>query len=149
MSLKRILVATDGSEHAVRAIKQAVELARAGGGELTLISVVHPPSAMVVTGGVPPPLRLDELQEEMERTAEDELAAAALTVPDEVPVETKLLVGSPGPAIVEEGENYDLIVVGSRGRGAITSALLGSVSHHVVQASKVPVLVVHGETPEQ
>jgi nucleotide-binding universal stress UspA family protein len=48
-----------------------------------------------------------------------------------------------------DSREVDMIVVGSRGRGAIASALLGSVSRGVLRASKRPVLVAHGPTPFQ
>ena len=60
-------------------------------------------------------------------------------------VKTILKKGPAGPVIIEEAEkeNCDLIVVGSRGLGNITSVLISSVSNYVVHHAKCPVLLIH------
>jgi nucleotide-binding universal stress UspA family protein len=50
--------------------------------------------------------------------------------------------GEPAEALLSEAKGADLVVVGSRGRGGVASALLGSVSNHVIQHSTCPVVVV-------
>ena len=49
---------------------------------------------------------------------------------------------------IKEG-HHDLVVIGSRGRGAVRAALLGSASHYVLHHSRVPVLIVHADRSSQ
>jgi nucleotide-binding universal stress UspA family protein len=77
------------------------------------------------------------------------LRRAVERVPEDVSVTTVLTEHPIRPAIlkrIEEG-GHDLVVMGSRGRGAVRSAVLGSVSHYVLHHSPVPVLVVHSDAP--
>jgi nucleotide-binding universal stress UspA family protein len=86
---------------------------------------------------------------ELTRYAERVLREAVERVPDDVSVTTVLTEKPIRKAILERIEegHHDLVVMGSRGRGAVRSAVLGSVSHHVLHHSPVPVLVVHADDP--
>jgi len=82
--------------------------------------------------------------------AERSLRAAADRVPDDISVTTILTEQPIRQAIlkrIEEGR-HDVVVMGSRGRGTVRAAVLGSVSHHVLHHSPVPVLIVHEDPPQ-
>jgi nucleotide-binding universal stress UspA family protein len=138
---RRILVAFDGSPHAEGALADANELARANRGRLTVIAVVPVPSLWVGAAGEVP---LDfGGAESPEQEYGSMLDRAVETVPADVPVTKLLRRGPAARAILAEArENqHDLIVMGSRGRGELRSLLLGSVSHAVLRASPIPVLI--------
>lgn len=142
---RRILVPLDGSEHADRALEEAIDIARLGGGSLRLVAVVPPVSSFVLGGPVAAPVDVSVLREDIKRDCEALLEAAMQKLPAELDSSSVVLEGRPAAAIVEEAgaAGSDLIAMGSRGRGNIRSALLGSVSHEVLHSSPVPVLVVH------
>jgi nucleotide-binding universal stress UspA family protein len=142
---RNILVAVDGSADAQQALAQAIDLARSENARLTLFSaVVAPPSVAYVgvSGDV-----TASLIREAEAEAEAILRTAVERVPDDVSV-TTVQSGEPvRPALLSQiaAGQHDLIVMGSRGRGAVRSVLLGSVSHYVLDHSPVAVLIVHAE----
>ena len=140
---RNILVAVDGSAHADEALAQAIDLAESEHARLTLIAGVPglPPAAYVGPSG--PAFAV--MQADARSSAEAVLRRARDRVPDYLPVTTILTDEPIRPALIEQIKRggHDLIAMGSRGRGAIRAALLGSVSHYVLHHSSIPVLIVH------
>jgi nucleotide-binding universal stress UspA family protein len=138
--MKRILAATDGSEGAAAAVAEAIEIAAGLDAWLTFVSVEHlPPTPF----GIPPYYVAPPDARSASRKIVAEAVAAAAEAG--VAADGKVLRGSAQPAldIVELARRMDadLIVVGSRGHGAVASALLGSVSRSIVRHAHCPVLV--------
>lgn len=140
---RNILVAVDGSKESKLALKNAVELARATNARLTVLHVCTPaPGALSATpAGAAVAAELPAAHSKILREAVE-------CVPDDLPVTTLLRKGSPAGEIVKAVREYDndLIVMGSRGRGRASAALLGSVSHEVLHRAPVPILVVHASS---
>src|SRR4029079_18963127 len=140
-----ILVAVDGSEHADRALTEAIALARAANARLTIItSAGEPPGGTMIAMASGAAAALGPaLFKDAERT----LRAAADRVPDDISVTTILMEEPIRPEILERIEkgHHDVVIMGSRGRGTVRAAVLGSVSHHILHHSPVPVLIVHAD----
>jgi nucleotide-binding universal stress UspA family protein len=138
-----ILVGFDGSPDADRALAQAIDIARAEHARLTILTAVHRPPPVVYNPASA--TAVAQLAADLEQQAKEALERAVAAVPDDVSV-TKILTHEPIRTAlmrrVTEG-NHDLLVVGSRGRGAVRAALLGSVSHYALNHCRVPVMVAH------
>lgn len=144
-----ILVAVDGSTHADRALTEAIDLARASNARLTIITAAAEPrtGAMVAFASGAAAALGPALLGEAERI----LRAAADRVPDDISVTTIVTEQPIRQAILKriEDGHHDVVVMGSRGRGTVRSAVLGSVSHHVLHHSPIPVLIVHEDAPRK
>lgn len=121
-----MLVGVDGSEYAEKALKQAIEIAEKFSAEVTVVNVYHAPTGQDVSQKI-----LDRAKEILEKSK----------------VKFKLIsVLSPNtPKIITdmaEKEKFDLIVVGSRGIGAVHAYLIGSVCNKICYDSPVSVLIV-------
>lgn len=140
--MKRILVAIDGSDPSLKAARMAADIALRFGAQLTLVHVVPklllPPDVYGLT--------LAEVEKEHRAYAEGLLAKAVSFLAEPgVDTNSTILYGSPAESIAEEAAVADvgLVVVGSRGHGAVARMFLGSVSDRIVHISPKPVLVVH------
>jgi nucleotide-binding universal stress UspA family protein len=139
-----ILVAVDGSVDADAALAHAIDLAESEHACLTLMTAVAelPPTAYLMAGE-----EIGPLSEHVHRQAEAVIRRARDRVPSDLPVTTVLSEQPIRLALIRQikDRNHDLLVIGSRGRGPVRAALLGSVSHYVLHHSPAPVLIVHAE----
>lgn len=143
--MNRIVIATDGSASARKAVELGLELAAEQRAEAIAVHVVpgfdvRPGLGVGLAGSVAVPHRptpVDRLPLEK---------AKALADASGVELTTELLTGEPVDEIVAFADSVeaDLIVVGSHGRGVLGTALLGSVSRGILHESHRPVLVARG-----
>jgi nucleotide-binding universal stress UspA family protein len=142
---QNILVAIDGSPDADQALTQAIDLAESEHARLTLFSAVvtPPPAAYFGAGGGVAATPARDAGTETETI----LREAVQRVPDGVSVSAVQSSEPVRPALIHEIEtgHHDLVVMGSRGRGALRSVLLGSVSHYALHHSPAPILIVHAD----
>lgn len=137
---KKILIATDGSGNAMRAVQAARDIAASMDAEVTLVYAAYVPA--MYADDLRPEI-YDAIREDGKR-----ILAAAVRLFDgsEVKVATKLLFdekAADGILRLLEEEDYDLVIIGSRGIDARKRQNLGSTSMRVLEHTTCPVLVVH------
>lgn len=146
---RNILVSVDGSPHSDRALAEAIDIASKSNARLTILTAIPKPSRWICSSALTAGA-YQTMAEDFECESKRILCDAVDRVPDCVPV-TKILTHKPiRDAIREHAESgcHDLLVMGSRGRGAFSSSLLGSVSHYALNHSPIPVLIVHEDSAE-
>ena len=146
--MKPIMLATDGSPAAEKAMETAIELAKALETDLVVTTVWEIPYTTVGLAPAPVAGDLAQLGEDDARKVATEAAARA----EEAGVETRTVVlrGITVQEICAAAEKFDprFLVIGSHGFGAVRRALFGSVSTGVLHHARCPVLVVRGEDVE-
>lgn len=135
----RILVAVDGSESARKAFEMSVYLAQRCDSKLDIIHVVLD---SVYGGDSAVAFDLIEELKEKGKKLLEECKGEAMR--NSVQAETLLKIGDHAQVIIDTANknNYDLIVMGSRGLGAFKELLLGSVSFKVMHHASCPVMVI-------
>jgi nucleotide-binding universal stress UspA family protein len=141
--MKKIVIATDGSTSAQQAVEFGLELAAEQEAEPIFVHVVPAVDVLPAGGFGVTTARLHNVTGD-DRAQLDE--AARLAVEHGMHARTELLKGDTVNEIVAYADDIDadLIVIGSRGHGAVLNALLGSVSHGVLHEARRPVLIVRG-----
>jgi nucleotide-binding universal stress UspA family protein len=147
MSAHGVLVGVDGSPSAKVAVDWAAREAALRGVELTVVTVC-PPATTYLLPDVPVPRDLEVYQQQQYRNALDAAAQLAEEVAGDVRIRTELLDGPTVPMMVDLTREADLVVVGSRGLGAVSRVLLGSVSAALLRRSHCPVAVIHDRDPQ-
>ena len=138
---KNIVVGVDGSPSSRTALNWAAAEAADHGADLVVLNVwghtLLPP-----TGSVSVSERY--VPDESQRTAEDlvKLIKEELGEDPPVVVQPRVKEGNPAKVLIEQSEDADLLVVGTRGHGGFRGLVLGSVSQHVTGYAKCPVIVV-------
>ena len=146
-----VLVAVDGSWCSEAAIREVGARPWPEGTQFRIITVDAPLGRSSLSRGTPK-TAYEELVHLERREAQDALDRAVDQLGGLLPDAARtaaLLEGSPRERIVEEARQWgaDLIVVGSHGRGAVKSVLLGSVSLAVALQAPCSILIVRGEEP--
>jgi len=140
--IKKILIATDGSEYTKEAVSQGLHLAKVLGAEVTALYVIDQTSfvSFPIDSSIVSVYSL--LENEGKRAVEEvkkdgeELGVQVTTVVAE---------GSPTRKIVEMAANMDLVVIGTLGRSALSKLFMGSVAERVTRYAPCPVLVVRSK----
>ena len=135
--IKKILVALDGSKNSQRGLDMAIHFARQHHAKLTGIHVICsiPKDFQKLT--YPEKPLLIEAEKIMGN-------AKKISAQNGILFEKKISFGAIGSEIIKFAKSldYDVIVIGARGRGAIKEIFLGSVSNYVIHKSSIPVLLV-------
>ncbi|XJZ27960.1 universal stress protein [Bacillota bacterium Lsc_1132] len=136
---KKIALATDGSEHSKRAAENAIKIAKCNpNSNIEILYVVDPDKVKsdVLSNWNTADIgdhRKNRLKE-VERMAQQ----------SNVTYEIKILHGEPGSIIVDyvNKNNFEIVIIGSRGLNVLQEFVLGSVSHKVAKRANCPVLIV-------
>ena len=141
---KRILIATDGSDLATKALAHGLSLAKALASQVTVVTVTEP-WATQVTGEVAIAFSFEEYEKAMAANAAEILSKASEAARKAGVSCSSVHVKERHPAegVLEaaKARSCDLIVMASHGRRGLTRLLLGSQAHNVVTHSTLPVLI--------
>ena len=140
--IKRILIATDGSDYTKEAVSYGLWLAKELGAEVTALYVIDQTSfvSFPMDSSI---VSVYSLLENEGKKAVDDVKAEGESVG--VKVTPMVLEGSPTRKVVEVATGFDLVVLGTLGRSALSKLFMGSVAERVTRYAPCPVLVVRSK----
>ncbi len=137
----KILVAVDGSDISYRALDSALFLSERLGSKITAIHVIEKvPTVYIQSQKI-----LDEILETYKNESQKILdECSSIATKKGIAINTTLLEGNPASTILEfsQMEKYEVIIIGSRGKGHFKELILGSVSSKILHHSLCPVLLI-------
>lgn len=146
-AIAKILVPIDFSDGATAALELAAMFAKRFSASIELLHVWAPPLMIpmpvgVVISGVEQPMSLEELARTTAGTQMKDLVEPLRR--QGIETHARVAIGTPANEIVELAKlgHFDLVVMGTHGRGVLAHALLGSVAERVVRRASCPVLTV-------
>jgi len=148
MSVKPIVAATDGSEHSLQAVEWAAKEAVLRGAGLRIVAAAEMPPRMAAAGSSGS--SLGGVADVLTRTRDQGLQAAAARAAAAGPgllIDTDVLEAAPAQAVTDSGSGALMLVIGSRGAGAFTALVFGSVSRYAASHAPCPVVVVRDVPP--
>jgi nucleotide-binding universal stress UspA family protein len=134
-----IVVGVDGSEPARSALRWAASYARLTGARVHAVTAWEYPPMYPWGPTVPHDDFAATAGKALTESVQDVLGSDA-----DVAIEETVMPGHPAQVLIDASEHAALLVVGSRGHGGFSGALVGSVSQYCVQHSRCPVVVVRG-----
>jgi nucleotide-binding universal stress UspA family protein len=138
--LRHVACAFDGSAESWAALETAIGFAERAGGDLSILTVAEPPRYGYAAGWSA--LSGDEIRDPEREEKARVLELGAARVPPKLRAGARLLTGSPGSVLADASGEFDLMVAGSRRRGPLRRAVLGSTTRELLQSGACPVIVL-------
>lgn len=140
MNIKKILVPMDGSPNSFRGLNMAMTIADSLDASITVLHCMYEPAhSEFKRAGSISNTQKNEIDTFMKK-AQQKLEKNGTRF------KSKLVYGNTGYSILKmahsKSEKFDMVVIGSRGRGSLKEVFFGSTSNYIIHSSKIPVLVV-------
>ena len=145
----KILIPVDGSAASLEAVRQALRMVQDGLRASLVLANVQEPATLYEMLLAHDPEVIDKVSAEAGLNLLE--PARALVREAGVAHEIEVAAGDPAHTLIDILENFgcDMVVMGARGLGTLRSAMLGSVSHEVLHAAQLPVLIVKQPLPPE
>jgi len=137
----KILVPVDGSDNSYRALEAALVLSEKLGSNISVVNVME----QVPITHIESEKLLSELLEAYKKENQEILSKCSdIARQKGIAIKTVLLQGNPAPVILDysKKENFDLVIMGSRGMGKFKELILGSVSSKIVHHSPCAIMII-------